>query len=368
MRLIGQFLILALSLFTIDLAANDDWQATARNALAKGAEYLLAHQQADGTWGNAPKTAISALCVVALADTPGDAARRDAAIDKAMEYVLAQRQESGAIPSTPSRHFIFFSDYGYPTYTTAVALLAMATLDKPDYIPWMKQARTFLKSVQVADEGETQGGFGYRTGSRPDMSNTAWAAEALHVTRHLDREPYTDTPEQDAASTKRLWTQLDTFLSKAQNLPDNGQVNPASEDADGGFGYKPGLVSSGSMTYAGLKSMIYAEVDPQDPRVKGVLHYVRDHYTVAENPGQGQRGYFYYAQTMAKALAVLGQPAIQLAGDRQADWRADLVAELAKRQRDNGSWVNTDGRYMESDPNLVTAYAMIALKQILAEE
>ncbi len=43
------------------------------------------------------------------------------------------------------------------------------------------------------------------------------------------------------------------------------------------------------------------------------------------------------------------------------DWKAELVAALAKRQEPNGGWVNPADRFMEGDPNLVTAYALLAL-------
>ena len=45
------------------------------------------------------------------------------------------------------------------------------------------------------------------------------------------------------------------------------------------------------------------------------------------------------------------------------DWRADLVATLAKRQKPDGSWTNDADRWMEGDPNLVTAYALLALQE-----
>jgi squalene-hopene/tetraprenyl-beta-curcumene cyclase len=37
------------------------------------------------------------------------------------------------------------------------------------------------------------------------------------------------------------------------------------------------------------------------------------------------------------------------------------VAALAKRQGSNGAWVNPSDRFMEGDPNVVTAYALLAL-------
>jgi len=64
------------------------------------------------------------------------------------------------------------------------------------------------------------------------------------------------------------------------------------------------LRSYGSMTYAGLKSMIYAGLTQDDPRVKAALEFIRKNYTLEENPGQGQRGLYYYYQTFAKAMAL----------------------------------------------------------------
>ena len=54
------------------------------------------------------------------------------------------------------------------------------------------------------------------------------------------------------------------------------------------------------MTYAGLKSFLYAGVGKDDPRVVAALGWIKRHYTLAENPGQGQSGLFYFYQTFAK--------------------------------------------------------------------
>ncbi len=115
------------------------------------------------------------------------------------------------------------------------------------------------------------------------------------------------------------------------------------------------------MTYAGLKSMIYAGLDKNDPRVKAALTYIKQHYTLDENPGLGQQGLYYYYHTFAKTMAVLGEPTIVDAKGVAHDWRAELVAALAKRQQPDGGWVNPADRFMEGDPNLVTAYALLAL-------
>ena len=60
------------------------------------------------------------------------------------------------------------------------------------------------------------------------------------------------------------------------------------------------------MTYAGLKSMIYAGVRPDDPRVKAALKWIDMHYDLKSNPGMGDAGLYYYYHTFAKALDALG--------------------------------------------------------------
>ena len=68
-----------------------------------------------------------------------------------------------------------------------------------------------------------------------------------------------------------------------------------------------------------------------------------------------------FQSAFAKAMSVLGQPTITDAAGQSHDWRADLVAALAKRQNPDGSWVNRSDSFMEDDPNLVTAFALLAL-------
>jgi squalene-hopene/tetraprenyl-beta-curcumene cyclase len=135
----------------------------------------------------------------------------------------------------------------------------------------------------------------------------------------------------------------------------NGGSSVAGKTADGG------LRSFAGMTYAGLKSMIYAGLSHDDPRVKAAYDYITKHYTLDENPGLGQRGLYYYYQTFAKAADLYGKPTIVDSSGRSHDWRAELVAALAKRQNANGSWVNPADSFMEGDPNIVTAYGLLAL-------
>ena len=111
------------------------------------------------------------------------------------------------------------------------------------------------------------------------------------------------------------------FVSRCQNFESANNTLPfAAKNPDGGFYYTAaaggespagktpngGLRSYGSMTYAGLKSMIYAGVGRDDPRVKAATKWIEQHYDLTSNPGMGPSGLYYYYHTAAKALDAAG--------------------------------------------------------------
>jgi squalene-hopene/tetraprenyl-beta-curcumene cyclase len=233
----------------------------------------------------------------------------------------------------------------------------------------IKNAEKFLKANQWTEvQGQDKsnpayGGAGYGKHKRPDLSNTSFLIDALRAA---------GAGPNDEAMQKAL-----IFVSRCQNLegPDN-TLPWAAKNPDGGFYYTAaaggespagktpdgGLRSYGSMTYAGLKSMIYAGVERNDPRVKAATRWIEQHYDLASNPGLGPSGLYYYYHTFAKALDAVGiKDELVDADGKRHNWRGDLVIALLKRQRPDGSWVNQDPRWLEGEPSLVTGYALLAL-------
>ena len=169
------------------------------------------------------------------------------------------------------------------------------------------------------------------------------------------------------------------FVSRSQNLESKHNsaefaAKVAPEDKGGmiyspvgggeskaGDGANGGLRSYASMTYAGLKSFLYAGVSKDDIRVKSAIDWIGRNYDLKTNPGMGKQGLFYYYHVFGKALSAIDQPEIVDADGKPHDWRKDLVGQLAKIQRPDGSWTNGADRWYEGDPNLVTAYALLAL-------
>jgi squalene-hopene/tetraprenyl-beta-curcumene cyclase len=354
------------------VAAADDAPDAAALA-TKAVAFLRPRQGRDGSWSGDREPGITALVVTAMLRT-GRIAPEDPAITKGLTFLQKYIGPKGGLSEAP-----------HSVYTTSVALMAFHEANRNGrYDQIIKGSQEFLKTTQT-DEGEGKsasdpayGGLGYGgPNSRPDMSNTAFFIEALRES---------GLPPDDLALRKAL-----IFVSRCQNLKSEFNDQPrAGEVNDGGFVYNPGAGNEGGrggargkgrdgggnpagkaanvplrsyagMTYAGLKSMIYAGLTQDDPRVKAALEYIKQHYTLEENPGQGQRGLYYYYQTFAKAMALLGKPTLVDAKGHEHNWRAELVAALAKRQAANGSWVNPDDRFMEGDPHIVTSFALLAL-------
>ena len=219
------------------------------------------------------------------------------------------------------------------------------------------------------------GGVGY--GSRwahSDLSNTHLAMEALYYAKHSLESKEGDELDLD-------WDAAIAFVQKCQNLPETNKEKWVSEHKDdrGGFVYFPGssmagereakngskaLRSYGSMSYAGLLSFIYAEMDKEDPRILAVREWLQAHYTIKENPGMGEQGLYYYYHTMAKALSLSGIEQIEDAEGMKRDWRKELAFELINKQDSKGFWINENGRWWERDPILVTSYALLALERV----
>ncbi len=336
-----------------------DESGTAAELAAKAVMFLRPRQSGDGSWSpDRKEPGITALVVTALLRS-GRVVPGDPAVAKALTYLEQFLGPKGGLTEAP-----------HSNYTTSIALMAFHEANQGGrYDRIIKGGQEFLKTMQW-DEGEAKGrdhdfygGAGYGgTNSRPDLSNTSFMIEALRDT---------GLPADDPGLQKAL-----VFVSRCQNLKSEFNDRPwAGKVDDGGFIYTAagggssvagktddgGLRSYAGMTYAGLKSMIYAGLTSDDPRVKAASAYIAKHYTLDENPGIGQRGLYYYYQTFAKAMALIGKPTFVDSSGKEHDWRAELVDALAKRQNPNGSWVNPADSFMEGDPNIVTAYALLAL-------
>lgn len=344
-----------------------------RQSIARGNAWLQAQQKPAGYWDDEGLPAFTALALTAATRDPNldRKAPVPVHIEKGFAWLLAQQKEDGGIYNR-----------GLSVYNTATSVTAMVSSQDAKYEPAIVKARKHLIGEQwdIDKKKETDnpndGGIGYGSkNDRSDMSNTYLAIEALALSKKVIEDgKHGDQPDLD-------WDAAVTFLSRCQNLPQTNDRDWASDDAKnkGGFIYGPNetkageetlpdgrtaLRSYGSISYAGLLSFIYAKLSSDDPRVIAVKEWLGKNYTVSENPGMGAQGLYYYYQTMSKALTAANIGMLTLADGKQADWRMELGEKILASQREDGSWVNENGRWMESNPVLVTAYTVLSLAQV----
>jgi squalene-hopene/tetraprenyl-beta-curcumene cyclase len=358
-------------------ATQRDASAIVDKEIEKGLEYLKTQQKPDGTWqGVGDPPAITAIVLHAFTQDPKYGANQDF-IKKGFANLLSHQKEDGSISS----------DF-LATYNTAIATSALASANSPEYKVAVDKAVAYLRSLEWTDKIEgvpnqtlkvdpkdpRYGGWGYGTHGKPDLSNAQTALDALH-----DAGLKPGDPAYDAALK---------FITRAQNNSETNDQKWAGDD--GSFVYSPAdggeskageytgpdgrrmLRGYGSMTYAGLKSMIYAGLTKDDARVKAAWAWIRKNWTLDQNPGiqfanpkdpkAADYGLFYYYHTLARALRAYGEPVITDAKGEKHDWRIELIEKLARDQAPDGSWVGTQ-KWMENKPILSTAYAVLALQE-----
>jgi len=347
----------------------------------KGLAYLKNSQKPDGGWQETTEPpAITAIVLKAFLDGPKQSSDPQM-LDRGFKKLLQSQQPDGSIASDV-----------LATYNTAIAVSTFAA-DPDKYKEPEEKALRYLESIQWTDKIQgvkdrskqvpqrdpNYGGWGYGGHGRADMSNTQMALDALH-----DAGLKSSDPAYQAAIK---------FITRDQNHSETNDQPWAGDD--GGFIYTPAQGGSsvagtlvtpdgkkifrsyGSMTYAGLKSMIYAGLSKDDPRVKAAWQWVRDNWTLDQNPGMqfasatpnteaAQWGLYYYYHTLARALRAYGEPIIVDSHGNKHDWRVELIQKIASEQHPDGSWVGRQ-RFMEDKPILSGAYAILAMEEALAD-
>lgn len=329
--------------------------------VGQGIDYLRSQQAEDGSFSAHAGTGVTSLVTTAL--LRNGVSPDDPLVAKAIKYLESQAHTNGGIYAEGSNH---------RNYETCLAVLCFAEANRDGkYDDLLKKCDAFLKRLQWDDQeghdatSTSYGGAGYGRHSRPDLSNTSFMIDALRALGN----------EANEASIQRALV----FVSRCQNLDTkHNDTKFAAKNPDGGFYYtaaaggssqagetpEGGLRSYGSMTYAGLKSMIYAGVGKDDPRVEAAKKWITENYSLDENPYMADNGLYYYFHTFAKTLNALGEPTLVDADGKQHNWREELIAALAKRQKNDGSWTNSNERWLEGDANLVTGYVLLTLSYV----
>ena len=344
----------------------------------RGVAYLLAKQSADGAWRSdvyghhRNGDALAPLVLVALQQVP-QSSEINAAIERGIAF-MRRYLKGDTIDADATMH--------YPVYT---ASLMAKVLSDPRQAKHLKTRDVWVKLLldwQMTDENGWEekdwqfGGWGYaavrprKPGDGPipealeaNISATAYATEALRAAGLDGKQPVfgkamifvnrcqnfaTDRPELDDGGF--FFTPGDLFRNKAglSSKPDE----------------KPRYLSYGSATADGRRC--FHACSTANKRLQQ-LEIWFDRYFPVPLEGQTFNHHGHFAEDRAPdrnaASYYYAASFIEGSADRDFSERCRWVqTEIAKRQRDDGSWQNERSTVREDDPLLATTLAVMALR------
>jgi hypothetical protein len=382
----------------------------------RGVAYLLEQQSADGSWRSdvyatfRDGTALTPLALCALlgaADAglnpPGSAAAREKAVAWLAKFVKAD----GTIDAGPD-------GFDYPIYTASLTLRALSHPENAEHRKARDAWVIYIKECQLKEKlgwkpnEKPYGGWGYCrvVPKKPEpgkfappliesnLSATVFALEALKAADALDAA----TAKAAAVFVRRcqnwhprhveMWLPedpghgSDVFRDGGFHFiyddPVRNKAGPAPEDSPSAGRFS----SYGSTTADGLRALRLCGLDEDDNRRWGSVEWLLREFRADTHPGTYVKAhepnreavYYYYAASVAKALRETdlskapwargrpgGPPGLRDRKEWAAGWAAELAHELAKRQREDGSWANPVELVRENDPLVATCNAVSAL-------
>lgn len=311
-----------------------------RRSMDAGKQYLLSKQNRDGSWrgrfDSTFPTGVTSLCTLALLNagmTP-----EDPEISKALNYLRKQTELDR-------------------TYTVSLQTIVLCTAEPEKDLFQIRKNVGWLTNAQRTKVKSAKGSWGYGDGKleQQDPSNAQFALLALY--------------EADRVGVRvkdSVWRLALDYWQRTQR-------------DDGSFGYDEGNPSTGSMTCAGIGSLIIASgqvtkldakiegegvqccvgTEDSDDSIENALRWLGKHFSVRRNPSTkkvetavGMRHY-YYLYALERVGRLAGRRFI---GDH--DWYREGVEVLLGLQDDlQGYWGANE------DPLTSTAFAVLFLSK-----
>ena len=303
-------------------------------AVNLGTTYLLRSQGDRGQWLGRYGPAVTALVVKALVASGHSWTARP--VRTALTYIESCRHADGG-----------FYTSAEPAYNTAIVIRTLASLPSHRFARQVARGLHFLKAAEAT------------AATAPNQTEARWLyPDGLHSA--LDAEPTMEALRGAGRSAADTTMRRSLAMLRRDSSWINHILDPQERSADAI------LYNYGRLTYAQLKSMIYAGLSRNDPRVRRMVRWIRGHYTLKVNPASNSsRGRYYYYLTFAKVLRTHGSPTITDVMGVQHHWQRELYRRLAATQMANGSWVNHhSSAYLEGNPMMATTYAVLTLEQL----
>jgi hypothetical protein len=277
--------------------------------------YLLSTQGGDGGWAEVQpyRRGASSLVVLALIN-------------------------AGIDPQSPAmiRALNFISDSELDkTYSVSLQTMALCAANPNRYAAQIQRNVDWLIKAQSDD-----GGWSYGEALRllSDPSNSQFALLALHEAQRIG------ISDSEADSFKKCMDKARSYWINLQNR-------------DGSFVYSSGMPPSGSMTAAGIASLIIVgsqsdhlqanakdsvnccgNEDTGQQRIEMGLNWLGQNFNVMANPGGSNQTYMYYMYALERVGRLAGRRYFVDRRGAQIDWYREGALALIRRQRESGGF------------------------------
>lgn len=315
-------------------AAREVSAAEVRKSIDLAVEYLKGHQQADGTWPNKPVYGggLTPLCTLALLNA--GCTIDDGAVARAL------------------KHLRKFEPYSTYTASLQTMVFCIAEPDKDRHL--IERNVRWLESKQHKT-GDSAGMWALPsllTPDHTDNSMTHLAMLALYEAQRIGVYASDDT-----------WRLAREFWIRTQN-------------EDGSWGWGPDFPGSGSMTCAGIASLVNSAralgvADAQvigeridccipaheDKSLERAFAWLTKRFSVNRNPGT-RFWHSYYLYSLERAARITSRRFI---GDH--DWYREGAHMLVNIQSLSGEWASDLDEEEVADPLVSTSFMLMFLSK-----
>jgi hypothetical protein len=314
-----------------------------RRAVDRGRDFLLRQQQGDGSWpeGSHPRGGVTSLVMLALLES---GVKPDhPAIDQGLRYLRTIRPSGSKL------------QMGANTYVVSLQTMVFCLARPQEDLGRIKENVAWLEEAQVKS-GAAAGMWDYGMSKlRGDNSCTQFALLGLREAAELEPR------ELRVKVDPEVWRRVREHFASTQG-------------GDGGWGYQGPGGPSGSMTSAGISSLIIAgmrmhegeetirngqiekcgEWKQSDAIARGLEWLGRHDRLVETNPGADQ-WHFYYLYGLERAARLSGQRFIG-----KHDWYREGAKMLVEAQGPGGVWERGG---IAGNEIISTSFAMLFLSK-----
>jgi hypothetical protein len=317
------------------LAAQERRGVTAeqvRTAIERASRFLIREQKADGSWQERREYAdgLSPLCTLALLHA-GQAIEEEP-IARAMERLRR------LVPTA--------------TYTAAVQTMAFCRGNPGRDLPLIARNVKWLESRQIRT-GDQAGMWAIPENGTPDHVDNSMTHMALLALYDAERV--------GVRASDETWRLALDYWRRSQN-------------ADGSWGWGPDWPGTGSMTCAGIASIIVAkahfeagdarvengvvlccQTPAADPQLERAQAWLARNFSVNRNPGM-RFWHSYYLFALERVGRITGQRFIGA-----HDWYREAAETLVTMQLPTGSWPSDMDEEYHADPLVATSFSLLFL-------